>query len=1115
MKTNFYLFLWLGFLTSCTINNKNSKTDDVFIKIESSTSGLNFSNDITSSESFNIFSYRNFYNGGGVALGDVNGDGLIDVFLTANMGENKLYMNKGNFKFEDITVKSGVGGTKGWSTGTVMVDINADGLLDIYVCNAGYLNGDDRKNELFINNGNIKDDQVPTFTESAAAYNLDEAGFTTHAAFFDYDLDGDLDCYILNNSFISPNTLNYSNKRELYAKDWLVKDFLKGGGDKLLRNEGGIFKDVTKESGIYGSLIGFGLGITVGDVNGDHWPDMYISNDFFEHDYLYINQQDGTFKEEIEDWVGHMSLASMGADMADINNDGYPEIFVTEMLPSDDRRLKEITHFESYNLSQFKKNKGFLNQYMQNTLQLNNRDNSFSEIANFSGVAASDWSWGALLFDADNDGYRDIYISNGIYRDLTDQDFINFFANDVIQKMVLTGKKQEKEGIIKKMPSNPIANRLFKNSGNFTFIDKTNDWGVDFPSFSNGAAYGDLDNDGDLDLVVNNLNSEAFLFKNQTTEKMKAHYLKIKLEGEGKNTYAIGSKIKVYRDGEILNSEIMPTRGYQSSVDYSVIFGLGTNEKIDSLEVQWPDMKKSILKNLPIDTTLVLNIRNASKSIFEQVININEDKSKILSRVNSDFSAHKENSFVDFDEESLSYRKVSREGPCVAVVDINGDGLDDIFIGGASNQAAQLYFQTTSGDFELSKSDIWESHAVYEDTAVLLFDVDGDNDLDIFVGSGGNNYPKGHRFLRDRLYINEGGNGQNFHYDKDYIPAFGLNTSCAVAFDLENDGDLDLYVGSRSIPGGYGYPTRSFIYRNDGNHFTEVGELVAPDLHYGMVTDAKMADMTGDGIDDLVIVGEWMSPKIYEIHNGHLKSWKTNLSQFSGWWYALETADIDADGDQDLILGNRGENFYLSGSSDAPLKLWVKDFDNNNTIDKILTRTIDGKDKPVLMLGDLTSQIPSLKKKNLKHSEYALKSIQELFSEDELKNVLTWHANYFKSCVAINNGNGEFKLEPFPDRVQLSSVNAILCKDLNNDGLKDVVLGGNDSGFLPQFSELDASYGHVLLNNKGSFKLVDNKTSGFFVKGEIRSLKELKINQLDNILVGINNSKPELFKIHK
>ena len=600
------LIILLLFLTgiSCSRDHKEQsedvQKDYLFTEMDADSTGINFVNQVENEKDFNIFNYRNFYNGGGVGVGDLNNDGLPEVYFTANRGKNKLYLNKGNFKFEDISTKAGVQGSKSWSTGVTMVDINADGFLDIYVCNAGNVAGDDKKNELFINNGDL------TFTEKAGEYNLDDSGFGTHAAFFDYDGDGDLDAYLLNNSFIPVSSLGYVNKRELRSEDWDIPDVLKGGGDKLMRNDGGKFTDVSEEAGIYGSLIGFGLGVTIGDINNDYLPDIYVSNDFYERDYLYINQGDGTFKEEIKNYMQHLSLSSMGADMADLNNDGLPEIFVTDMLPEEDARLKETGDYERYDLNQLKKSRDFYNQYMQNTLQLNNGDGTFSEIAHYSGVAKTDWSWGALLFDMDNDGYRDIFVSNGIYHDLTNNDFMDFFANDIIQKMSITGKKKEIEEVINKMPSTPIANYSLKNTKNLEFENTTDKWGLGHPGFSNGAAYADLDNDGDLDLLVNNFNMPSFVYRNNT-EKFDRNFIKLKVEGEGKNTKAIGSIIDIYLNEEVIRQELIPTRGFQSSVDYELTIGLGERQKIDSIRIVYPDKRFSVIQNPGINKLLVLN----------------------------------------------------------------------------------------------------------------------------------------------------------------------------------------------------------------------------------------------------------------------------------------------------------------------------------------------------------------------------------------------------------------------------------------------------------------------------------------------------------------------------
>lgn len=909
------------------------------------------------------------------------------------------------------------------------------------------------------------------------------------------------------------NTLNYSNNRELYAEDWPVADFLKGGGDKLLRNDNGKFTDVTRQAGIYGSLIGFGLGVTAGDVNGDHLPDLYISNDFYERDYLYINQGNGTFREEIEQWMQHLSLASMGSDMADLNNDGFPEIFTTEMLPFDETRLKTTTLFETYSLQRIKQERGFYHQYMQNCLQLNNRNRTFSEIAYYAGVAASDWSWGALLFDMDNDGYRDIYICNGIFKDVIDQDFIDFFADEVVQKMALTGKKEQMNEVLNKMPSNPILNKAYRNGGtSLKFEDTGEAWGFTTPSFSNGAAYGDLDNDGDLDLVVNNVNMDAFVYRNQSRQILPNHYLTVELTGKGQNTYAIGARAALFRKGETLDFELQPSRGFQSAIDYKMVFGLGTDQHIDSLLVLWPDRTRTRVIHPPVDTLLHFFWKDSEKknssNLYEQLAGRYKP---LLKEQPTALEPHREDPFSDFYQEGMAYHSLAHEGPCMATADINGDGRTDLYAGGAAGQAGQLYLQQADGRWLREARRTFDADSSYEDTAALFFDADGDKDMDLFVGSGGNNLLKAN-LTENRLYLNDG-HGR-FTRQERSLPLSSFNTSVALALDYDEDGDQDLFVGSRSVVGQYGVAPRHFLLQNNGKGiFESVERSVAPDFsRLGMVTGAAMADLTGDGKAELVVTAEWGSPKIFEVQQGRITPLTSDLDRFSGWWYAVAADDVDGDGDQDLILGNRGDNFHFTGTTEKPSKLWVMDFDKNGTVEKIITRTIGGRDMPAILKKELTTQLPALKKSVLRHTEYAKKSIQDLFPADILGQAAQYTGNYFLSAVALNQGKGKFDLVPLPMEAQFSCIRAIACLDLNKDGRRDLVVAGNDAGFTPQFSKLDAGFGQVLLNvGHGTYKYIDSWESGLLLKGEVRTIKTILWKGKETVLIGRNNAAPRLY----
>jgi hypothetical protein len=1093
---------------SCSKESENAQKT-LFTRVDSKDSNIDFANELTFDEKFNIYTYRNFYNGGGVALGDINNDGLIDIYFTANQKDNKLYLNKGNFKFEDITEKAGVGGKQLWCTGASMADINGDGLIDIYVSNSGKVGADPNKqNELFINNGDL------TFTERAQEFGLADKGYTTHAAFFDYDKDGDLDAYILNNSFQAIGTFNLM-KNERGKRDAL-------GGHKLLRNDNNVFKDVSVEAGIYGSVISFGLGVTVGDVDRDGWQDIYVSNDFFERDYLYINNHDGTFSESLPAHMKSISAASMGADMADVNNDGFPELFVTEMLPHDNARLKTVTTFEDWNRYQYNLTNDYYHQFTRNMFQVNNGNGTFSELGRLVGVEATDWSWAALMADYNNDGLKDIFVANGITRDLTNQDFLQFASGEEFVKTVLTKGTVDYKRLVEVIPSTMISNYLFENQGNLTFTDKTKDYGLTEPSFSNGSAYGDLDNDGDLDLVVNNNNMPSFLYRNESqTLFPENHYIKFQLTGDKKNTAAFGARVTLYDSGQLFYQEQMPIRGFESTMDSRLNFGLGKIKELDSLKVEWPDGSITLLNNVKTNQTLKLQQTESNIKTHSVFPEIAIAKHTIFQEVKDNLGItfkHEENKFVDFDRDRLTFQMLSTQGPKITTGDINGDGLEDLFVGGAKDQPGALYLQKNER-FQALNEPAFGKDKVSEDLGCVMFDADQDKDIDLFVASGGNEFSTSSPALSSRLYLNDG--KTKLTRDAQPFPAAVYESaSCVKAADYDNDGDTDLFVGIRLAPFSYGLPCNGYILNNDGaGQFNNVTNEIASGLtKVGMITDASWADIDGDKDTDLIVVGEWMEVKVFKNENGKFAdaTLASGLEKSNGWWNTIEPVDFDKDGDIDFVVGNHGLNSRFRASIDKPASMYVSDFDKNGSIEQIICVYNGDNAYPMALKHDLIQQMPSLRKRYLKYEQYKDQKITDIFPAEELKSASVLFSYNFASVTLTNDGTGKFTVKQLPLEAQVSPTYGILADDIDGDGNTDIVLGGNLYNVKPEAGRYDASFGLFLKGDgKGNFLPVKSRESGLFVDGEVRSIQKITVGKNEYVVFSRNNDSLKLFKISR
>ncbi len=1105
MKNAALILLLPMLLSSCSPGKEEQ--DFLLSLLPAEITGVDFINQLTETEEFNIIKYLYFNNGAGVAAGDINNDGLTDLYFTSNQNSNKLYLNRGNLRFEDITDKAGVAGHGSWKTGVTLADVNGDGFLDIYICQVGNYKNLQGRNQLFINQGNL------TFKDEAQDYGLDFQGFSTQAAFFDYDTDGDLDMYLLNHSVHTSRSYGMYTLR-------LDRDEL--AGDRLFRNDGAegrrVFTDVTREAGIFSSQIGYGLGINISDVSNDGLPDIYISNDFHENDYLYINNGNGTFSERLTESMGHTTRSSMGNDIGDFNNDGLLDVFVLDMMPDEEKIRKQSASDDDYELYQIKKQYGYDHQFTRNNLQLNLGGGMFSEIGLLSGVYATDWSWSPLFCDVDNDGWKDLFITNGIYRRANDLDYLDFLTGG---NRYFPGKDNSNLSdsvLYSRMPLYPNINFIFKNNGDLTFTNKAKDWGFNTRSYSNGSAYADLDNDGDLDLITNNINETAYIYRNNAVEKTGNHFLSVAFKGKGLNTRGTGARVTLYSNGQIQVAEQFVTRGFMSASSDVLHFGLGSVSSIDSLIVRWPDNSLQILKDVAADQFLVLEMIHASRPAKTPETGENPKLFSFAQIPGLEFR-HKEDAYMDFDREHLIPHSLSTEGPALAVGDINGDGLDDLFTGGAKGQTAQLFVQNKNGSFRSVPVPVLLLDQYTEDTDAAFFDADQDGDLDLYIVRGGNELLIGHPLLADRLLINDG-KGGFAACEKGSLPFISHNGSCVRPGDFDNDGDLDLFLGSRSVPGGYGWPPDLYLLENNGRgHFKDVTDQRMKGLrNAGMVTDANWMDYDHDGDPDLVVVGEWMKVSIFSNSNGYFTDVTAiaGLAETSGWWNCIEVADLDRDGDLDMVGGNLGLNSMLKASVKEPVEMYLDDFDNNGSLDQIICSYEKGISYPVASLDELTGQLAVLKKDYPRYSDFGGKTARDIFGKNILEQATLKKAVLFESCVFLNNGNGAFSISKLPTPVQFSPVRHILVEDANRDNIADLIVIGNHYAVRPSLGRYDASYGWCLLGSADhKYTALMPLESGYIAKGDGRRILPVEVSGKKYIVTAVNNGELQVFKLLK